>query len=426
MTISTGMAARRSIGFLLGMTILMFGANFVWVSYNSILLLPLVQKVVPAEHANITVGVIAFFANLVGIVVSILFGIISDHSASRLGRRTPSILIGALVGFPFIACAAIFHLSLPVIIGSYLGMQFFTNVANGAWWPLLVDTVPENQRGLASGLQGFYTLLGAAVSFVIVTYLNEINRPDLALLLMAGVFALTGLINAGTIRPYDKPDAQLQPLSLWKAVRGMFHVRTRVIVFFWLVFSAFLVNMGLSSLQYFARDFLKIYFELPNPDAGLRTLGLLSLVIIMLAAVGTGLLSDKIGRRRLIVAGAFVSAVTTALMALTRDFTIFLVLTVIRAIATGPIMAVIPALASGLAPQEEAGQYMAYNNLTTAIPTACAPLLFGAILNLGGAATPASFVVLLAIAAVFYLIGGIVFGMKVSQRALDEGIQRSG
>jgi len=178
--------------------------------------------------------------------------------------------------------------------------------------------------------------------------------------------------------------------------------------------------MGLNSLQYFARDFLGIYFRLSNPDAGLRLVGLINLVVIMLAAIGTGLLSDRIGRRKLIVAGAVVSALTTLLMALTRDFTTFLILSVVRAFATGPIMAVIPALASGLAPPEEAGQYMAYSNMTTALPSAFAPLLFGALLNMAGASTPASFVWLLIVAEGFYLLGGVVFGMKVTQRALGQ------
>ena len=417
-TLSTAIIPKRSTGFLLGMTILMFGANIAWVSYDSILLLPLVQKVVPADRSSLIVGLVAFAANIVGILVSLLAGILSDHGTSRLGRRTPGILIGALVGFPVIACAVFFHLSLLVVIISFTGMQIFTNIANGAWWPLLVDTVPEQQRGLASGLQGFYTLLASAVSFVVATYLNEINRPDLALLFMAGSFSLTGLICAFTIRHADRPAVAPTQISLLEAVRSMFRVRTRVAVFFWVVFSAFLVNMGLNSLQYFARDFLGIYFNQSDPDAALRLVGLINLVLIMAAAVGTGLLSDRIGRRKLIVAGALISALMTVLMALTRNFTVFLVLTCIRAVATGPIMAVIPALASGLAPKEEAGQYMAYNNLTTALPSALAPLLFGAILNFQGASTPASFVILLLVAAGFYLLGAIVFGSKVSQKAL--------
>ena len=414
---------KRSIQFLLGMTILMFGANIAWVSYNSVLLLPLVQKVLSPDSSSLVVGIIAFAANIVGILISLISGILSDHGTSRLGRRTPGILIGSLLGFPVIACAAFFHLSLPVIIGSYLGMQIFVNIANGAWWPLLVEAVPENQRGSASGLQGFYTLLASVVSFVAATYLNQIDRPDLALILMAATFAVTGLICARTIRQADRVAVTPVQIGLRDVLRGLFRVRTRVAVFFWIVFSAFLVNMGLNSLQYFARDFLAIYFNQPDPDAALRLVGLVNIVLIMAAAVGTGFLSDKIGRRKLIVAGAVASALMTFLMATSRNFTFFILLTSLRAIATGPIMAVIPALASGLAPQEEAGQYMAYNNVTTALPSAVAPLLFGLILNFKGASTPASFVILLLVAGAFYLSGAIIFGWKVSKKALGEHIR---
>ncbi len=419
-TTSINTPPSRSIGFLLGMTSLMFGANIAWVSYNSILLLPLVQKVVLPARSSLIVGIIAFAANMVGILVSLISGILSDHGTSRFGRRTPNILIGSLLGFPVIACGAFFHLSLPVIIISYLGMHIFTNIANGAWWPLLVDTLPEGQRGLASGLQGFYTLLASAISFVVATYLNEINRPDLALILIAATFAITGLICGRTIHRADRPVVKVDHISPLKAMKKMFQVRIRVAIFFWIVFSAFLVNMGLNSLQYFARDFLGIYFNQTNPDAALRLVGMINLVLIMLSAVGTGLLSDKIGRRMLIIAGALLSAAMTLIMAFTRNFSFFIILTCLRAIATGPIMAVIPALASGLAPREEAGQYMAYNNLTTALPSAVAPLLFGAILNFKGASTPASFIILLLVSAGFYLLGGIVFGWKVSSNALAE------
>jgi hypothetical protein len=60
-------------------------------------------------------------------------------------------------------------------------------------------------------------------------------------------------------------------------------------------------------------------------------------------------------------------------------------------------MAAMPALASGLAPHEEAGQYMAYNNVTTA-----------------------SFERLLLVAAGFYVLGGVVFSLRVTRRSLPE------
>ncbi len=74
---------------------LMLGANLVWAAYNSLLLPTLVEKVVTTGK-GLVVGLIGFFGTLLAITVSILAGIISDHTASRWGRRTPAILIGAL------------------------------------------------------------------------------------------------------------------------------------------------------------------------------------------------------------------------------------------------------------------------------------------------------------------------------------------
>jgi MFS family permease len=187
-------------------------------------------------------GLIGFFGTVLAIIVSLLSGILSDHSANRWGRRTPAILIGSLIGLPLIGLPtlllapalqpAFLSLALPVIILSYCGMQFTTNVGNGAWWPLLVDVVPEHQRGLASGIQGALTLVGATIAIGVVTILIQNGQIMASLWLVGGVFALSGIVNVLVIYGRDKPAGQSDKISLLKAVRDMFRVRTRVSVFF--------------------------------------------------------------------------------------------------------------------------------------------------------------------------------------------------
>jgi MFS family permease len=411
---------RRTLGFLLGMPILMLGANFVWVSYNSVLLPTLVEQTA-TSYKGPAVGLLGFFGTLVGITVSLLVGIISDHTTSRWGKRTPSILVGSLLGIPFIALGAILYPpALPVIAISFIGMQLFTNIGNGAWWPLLVDTVPEHQRGLASGLQGLYTLVGAALGIGLVTWLNQTGATASALWIIGIVFGVTGIINSLVIRGYDKPAEGAQQINLWNVVKEMFHVRTRVIVFFWVVVSALLANMGLNSLQFFARFFFETYFPSISPDAGFRIMGMISLLVTMLAAVGSGLLSDKIGRRKLILGAMFLSAIATLFMGLTSNFTLFLIMAAFRSAATGPIIAVVPALASDLAPGDEAGKYMAYNNLSTGLSGALASLIFGFILT---SMTKTGFIILFVISALLFLAGGLIFQFRVTQAELDKRIK---
>lgn len=425
MTINPNVPLKRSAGFLFGMSTLMLGANLVWVAYNSVLLPTLVEKVM-IEGKGLAVGLIGFFGTLLAVLVSILAGILSDHTASKWGRRTPAILIGALVGLPFIGLPFLFlstifratflSLSLPIIIISYCGMQFFTNVGNGAWWPLLVDVVPEHQRGTASGIQGFFTMLGSALGIVLITTLNQNGRTLEALWLIGGIFALTGIVNAIVIRGKDKPADKTARISLGQAVRDMFRVQTRVAVFFWVVLAVLLAFMGVNSMQFFARYFFEVYFPTISPDAAFRTMGGISLLVTMLAAVGSGMLSDKIGRRPLILGAMFTSAITTLFMGLTTNFTIFLIMAAIRAAATGPLLATAPALASDLAPKSEAGQYMAYSNLSTGLSGALVSLIFGVLLI---SMTKATFMGLFIVSSIFFLMGGIVFLIKVPQKELD-------
>jgi MFS family permease len=420
---------KRSIGFLFGMSSLMLGANLVWTAYNSILLPTLVEKVV-TQNKGLVVGLVGFLGTILAITVSILSGILSDHTAGKLGRRTPFLLIGALVGLPLIGLPSLFlspalrpaflSLALPIIILSYCGMQFFTNVGNGAWWPLLVDVVPENQRGLASGIQGTLTLVGATIAIVGVTLLTQNGQTSAALWLVGGLFAVSGIVNAVVIRGKDTPAAAADRISLAGAVRDMFRVRTRVAVFFWVVLAVLLAYMGMNGLQFFALYFFQVYFPAVNPDAAFRTMGGISLVMTMLAAVGSGVLSDKIGRWPLILWAMFVCAATTLLMGLTGNYVAFLILAGIRSAATGPIIASAPALASDLAPKDEAGQYMAYSNLSTGLSGALAGLIFGVLLV---TLTRTTFMALFVISAIFFLLGGIVFAVKVPQKELDARIK---
>jgi MFS family permease len=428
MTDQAETSIKRSVGFLIGMSMLILGANLVWTAYNSLLLPTLVEGVIK-NGKGLATGLIGFFGTLLAIIVSLLSGILSDHSANRWGRRTPAILIGALVGLPLIGLPtlllvpalrpAFLSLALPVIILSYCGMQFATNVGNGAWWPLLVDVVPEHQRGLASGIQGALTLVGATIAIVVVTILIQNGQIMASLWLVGGVFALSGIVNVLVIHGRDKPAGQANRISLIKAVRDMFRVRTRVNVFFWVVAAVFLAYMGINGLQFFALFFFQVYFPTLNPEAAFRTMGAISLVMTLLASVGAGLLSDRIGRRPLILGAMFVCAVVTLFMGLTNNYVVFLILSGLRAAATGPIIASSPALASDLAPKDEAGQYMAYNNLTTGLSGALAGLIFGVILV---TLTRTTFMDLFIISAILFLLGGIVFAIKVPQKEIDAHI----
>jgi MFS family permease len=419
---------RKSAGFIVGMSMLNLGANLVWIAYNSVLLPTLIDDL-HFPNPGFIVGVAGFCGMLLATVASIWAGIATDHGVHRLGKRTPAILLGTAISFPMIvlpafvlsptANAALLRFALPIVLLSFCGMQFFTNIAAGAWYPLLADLFPERQRGTASGIQGFLSLAGAAIGIVLVTILNQNNLTGLALWLIAGTFAVTALQSAWTIRGKDKPARPEDRAGLWEALGRMFKVRTRVAVFFWLVLAVLLAFTGINSLQLFARFALQTYFPQLDPDSAFRTLGSINLIVTMLSAVGSGILSDRIGRRALILGGMVFCAVTSILMGLTDNYPAFLLLAAIRSAATGPLIAIAPALASDLAPKDEAGQYMAYNNLSTALSGSLASLVFGVILF---HLDRTSFTRLFFVSGLFFLAGSMIFAVKVTPAVLERSL----
>jgi MFS family permease len=420
---------RRSAGFIFGMSLLALGSNLVWIAYNSVLLPTLVDDL-RLPNPGFVVGAAGTVGMLMAAVAGIWAGIATDYSTARLGKRGPAILLGAAASFPLIVLPSLvlspaagnplIPLALPIVLLSYCGMQFFTNVSAGAWYPLLADLLPENQRGTASGVQGFLTLAGAALGIVLVTYLNQSGLTGPALWFIAVSFVLTALQTVRTIHGRDLPAAREEPVSLWTALGRMFRVRTRVAVFFWVVLAVFLAFTGINSLQLFARFALQVYFPQINPDAAFRALGSINLVMIMFSAVVSGILSDRIGRRRMILWGMIFCAVTSFLMGLTDNYPAFLLLAAIRSMATGPLVAIVPALASDLAPREEAGQYMAYNNLSTALSGSLASLLFGLILY---HLDRTSFMHLFFVSGLFFLGGSMIFAFKVTPAELARALK---
>jgi MFS family permease len=296
------MTEKKPVRFLVGLGVYCIGLNLLWISYNSILLPLLVQDTTSEATKGLWLGVVSMVSILVGIAVNILPGVISDHSTSKWGRRTPAIVVGMAFSVAVVLAFAVAPQSLPFVFAGYLLLQAFGNVSSGAYQPLLVDVVPDNQRGAASGLQGFFTIVGAAIGFVVITALVSAGMMWLAFVVIAAGFLLTTVINSLVIRRDDKPLPNAEPLSLGQAVAEVFRVRTHVPGFSWFVGANFLLYMSISSFSSYGIYYLQTVLRQPDPVRAMGIAGVVGIVAIVAAAVGAGILSDRIGRRKLIVA----------------------------------------------------------------------------------------------------------------------------
>ena len=199
----------------------------------------------------------------------------------------------------------------------------------------LADTIPEEQRGTASGIQGLLPMVGAALGIVVISGLVSAGRIQLALWVIGILMAVSGILTALVIHKQDIPESVVVKRSIWRYVGDMFRVKTRVPVFAWVVGSATLANMGLNSLAFFATYFIQVYFpnQYPTPEAaasGFQFMGGISLVFTMVSAILSGIISDKVGRRPVILTVVFLCAVSSVAMAFSPSFVFFLIMTAIR------------------------------------------------------------------------------------------------
>ncbi len=403
-----------SIRFLAAMSGHAFGVNVVWISYSSILLPVQIEAVAPAERIGVTLGTIAAVSTAAGLLANILAGIVSDRAGSRLGRRAPTMLAGALLTLPAVLLGAL-PLTVPLVFASFLGVQVFSNISAGAHQPLLTDFVPYNQRGIAAGFTGFFTLGGAALGFVAVTALLGAGHTTGALLLVGLVFLAATGWTVAAISPHDRPRPGVQAIGAVETLVEMLRIRPGTGIFFWFVLGSLLSSVGVSSFQYYGLYYLQTVMRLSDPLRGLQLTGLLNLMIGMAAAVWAGAVSDGVGRRRLLIGAAVVGGLSCLTFPFLGSFPLFLALAAIYAATTGVFLSVSRALAADLVPQDEAGKYMAYNNLSSGVAQVVAAPLFGGLLNLWGAPTVRSFVLVFAVVAAFYGASALVLAWKVRE-----------
>jgi MFS family permease len=188
---------RKPLGTLIAISIFWFALNFHWGALL-ILLIPdqvialLYREAPPGTLAQqaawvdankpLTLALVLAPGLIVALIANPLFGLLSDRTPGRFGRRRPYILGGTLlniVGLLLMAFAPIFVAqnhsgnalapSILVLTGALMLVQLANNSAAAPFHALLPDLVPREQRGFASGIMGLALLLGQIGGVLVVS-----------------------------------------------------------------------------------------------------------------------------------------------------------------------------------------------------------------------------------------------------------------
>ena len=369
-----------------------------------------VEQLVGTGMRGTVMGPLELGGAIVAILVQPTIGAISDHAATRWGRRKPFILLGAL--FDLVFLVGIVSSSTVLALGAFLALlQLSSNTAQGPFQGYVPDLVPEPQVARASALLGMMRILGLIGGYALVSTgaaTGEYGIPLLAI----GVFEVTlALLTVRFVR--EGPPGDGRRGRSWLAIaRGawgadILHERS----FLRMAGVRLLFLAGPSAFVNYSLFYVRDSLGQSGTDQAFWLIagnGALA-VATALATIPAAGLSDRIGRKAVIrIAGAAIIAgiliITAAPSPLVAVGGILLL-----GAGSGAYVAVDWALMTEIIPLAASGRYMGLANIASSIAGPVATLVAGIVLDsvtasMGLSAGPRA----AALTGIAFVVGGLL------------------
>ncbi len=289
--------------------------GYLWQSLGTLILPSIVQDLVGPTDKGKALSLLEGIGTVMAVVWQPMMGAVSDRTRSRFGRRRPYIFGGTLADVVFLAGLALSG-SYWLLVIFYFLLQTSSNTAQGPYQGLQPDVVPEHQRGTASGYYGMANLVGVLSGTVVAGLILRYWGPPAAFASIALILAATMLVTVLVV-----PDRVQPSLSGFRTpsevVVSTFSTPLRHPNFMWLMGSRLLILMGVVGIQSFTFFFLTdAFFASDRAAATTSTTALVGLVVLlaMLVTWPAARLSDRVGRKPLIVIGGLIASAGTLIL----------------------------------------------------------------------------------------------------------------
>jgi MFS family permease len=400
--VDQGPTARVGRAFIAAYAAAYLATSLVFIAPLLVTLALKVNSLVGTERAASSLSLIAAAGSLVGLVANPLFGRLSDRTTSRWGMRRPWILIGLAGGSLGILVVALAPAVWVVLVGWCLAQLLF-NAMLAAMVAVLPDQVPGEQRGTVAGILGVcLPIASVGGTYVVKVFTGNEVAMFLAPCAIGGFFIVLFALNLDDRRlaPADKPPWSLRQLLDTYYVSPRKHPD-----FAWAFASRFMFILAYAFLVTYQAYYLLDHLGSAEDEVPQQIfLGTLTqAVVVVLASVVGGRLSDRTRRRKPFVAvAAAVYGVALWLIAVAGDFDGFLVGMAVGGLGFGLYMAVDLALVADVLPDAAStAKDLGVLNIAGALPFSLAPAMAPLVLALGSG----SYQVLYAVAGVCAFVG---------------------
>ncbi|MFI6518223.1 MFS transporter [Spirillospora sp. NPDC050679] len=361
-------------------------------------LLPVrLQEIAPA-HKEIAFALVSGAGAVVAMVAGPLAGALSDRTGGRFGRRHPWTLGGAALAAAALVLLARQQSTAGMLVG-WCAAQAGLNTMQASLTAELVDRVPVRQRATVAGWMGITAGSALLPVFLMTRVVSGTGRgfvvTGAVVLLCAAVFVLL------TLRPPPEPEERPAPARPGRLHRDDFR-------WAWVSRALFFTGWSLATVYvlYYLVDRVRYEQRFPGRTAadGVLEISVVFTAVLIVAALLSGVVSDRTGRRKALAAvGSAVVAAGIMMWALWPVWPAVLVGTALLAVGQGAFLAADQALVTQVLPAAaHRARDLGFINISYTGPQTLAPFVAGPIVTtLGG------YEALFGVAAVLTLFAGL-------------------
>ncbi len=441
----------------------------------------LVQRFIGPDQQGTYYGNMRLYSLMIALLVQALAGMLSDRSMAKWGRRRPYILIGSLLNAGILIAMGASP-TYWILFSTVVLSQVASNLAHGAQQGLIPDLVPEDRRGRFSGIKAVLELLpviiialtigpmiakgnmwgGIAVVILILLlatgftmFVREerlTEKPDPLdwkpfgrLVGMTLVFMVVILLSGEVVEFFGKVMGDDRALSTQLIVMGLVGLAGMLVAvilgvygsvqvsigrqvagenpaFTWWVINRLAFLVGANNLSTFAVYFLQGRLGYAG-DAAAGPASRLKLVVgvlVLLFALPSGWLADKIGRRVLVAISGIMATVGTVILLLSPTMTVIMIGGSIVGAGIGMFFTTNWALGTDIVPRKDAGKFLGISNLAGAGAGAVGAYIGGPLADYFTANFPQmpglGYMLIFGIYAALFLVSAIVLIKVPEQR----------
>jgi len=358
-------------------------------------LLPIQLQNIDKAHKLEALAIVSGVGAVASVLATPIAGALSDRTTYAFsflglnGRRHRWTLIMALLG----AISLLVLAHQRTVAGVAVLWVVFSAFQNGEYASLsaaVPDHVPVRQRATVAGWVGMPQALGLVVGTILVVLV-------LASSVVSSYYVLAVLFFLLVIPfVFWTPDHPLDPEHVaafsWKKLLQSYWISPREYPdFAWAWITRFLASlaiaMGTLYLLYFLRDKVKLYAHNHIPAAtGLLILIVIYTVCVVLTAIVGGIISDRMGKRKMIVTvSGILMGLAALLLTFVENWDASLLAAVLFGMGFGAYLAVDQALITQVLPAAaDRAKDLGIINIAIVGPAAIGAAIAGPLVILGG------------------------------------------